>query len=88
MRKKAIFYAIICDIPTPSFEGVDTQILVDRDKIKDVWWTYNIAEWIYKIPSFKQAEYMLKRFTRNNPRIVSIETAIEIAERQNKLTAK
>lgn len=76
-------YAIICNVPTVTKEGVTKQVLVDRKKTTAMWWTTQEPQLVFKIGSRQLAEEIIERFKHNEPEIVSWRFAKKFLEDQN-----
>lgn len=76
-------YSIICDARKGHNLGIEILALVDRTKSKSAWWTSDGLEPVMEYRKLSAAQFCVKRLRKNNPRIVSAETARRLLSQQS-----
>lgn len=80
-------WTVVCDARHGSGLGVGHVVLVDQKKENTLWWTSDDPTVIMAYQHKPMAERACARFHHNNPRVVTVESAVQLLAHQNRSVA-
>lgn len=80
-------WTVVCDARHGNGLGVGHVVLVDQEKDKSLWWTSDDPTIIMSYQRKPLADRACARFRHNNPRVVTVESAMQLLAHQNRNVA-
>lgn len=80
-------WTVVCDARKGNEMGIGHLVLVDQERDYTLWWTSDDPTIVMSYPSKALAEHACLKFRHNNPRVLTVEAAMQLLAHQNRNVA-